>query len=394
MALSNGDKTRHGTNAQIILEQVLRYCLDKGYIVEYTADYRDGKEGYTNKKQFYAPFLIAFEDGEEWAIYSTTSMRTDRVKGQQWDAFNLKMIRPSIKKAILTYENGLSEKDDMEFKRQDRKYVQDEEFSAIDRIISHDLLCAAIERKATANLSAGQAKDIVGRNFEERVAEAMNSAANLEKWKTKDPTAVGLYFEMFETIANALGLDPQNTIKIEATSDIRKIKKLPSGGNPKTDVLIMVYKTTGMDFVTISCKRSSDAVVSVHQYTADKFARVLDADNETLRELLAGFQSAGSMKAFGEENCDALENEIKPYNEKLSLWVLGGIYGDGDPQTQWVTHILTYKNEDGSFALHTVQEYYQKLLDAGVQGSFGTLFGWTYPSKRRGETIQLKVRVI
>ena len=58
--------------------------------------------GY-NKSQFYTPFLIEFHDETKWALFTTTSMRTDRIKGQQWDALNLKKINQSISSVYLIY---------------------------------------------------------------------------------------------------------------------------------------------------------------------------------------------------------------------------------------------------------------------------------------------------
>ena len=92
MAFTNADKSKHGTSAQNSLEDILDFCVKCEYLSGYQKNYRIGKPGYDNDKQFYVPFLVEFNDGEKWALFSTTSMRTDRIKGQQWDAFNLKQI--------------------------------------------------------------------------------------------------------------------------------------------------------------------------------------------------------------------------------------------------------------------------------------------------------------
>ena len=115
MAFSNAEKSRHGKSAQDSLSFILNRCKKLNYITDYAEEYRIGKEGYTNEKQFYAPFLIVFPDGTKWALYTTTSMRTDRIKGQQWDAVNLKEIDPQITKAYLVFPDGVPEKDRNEF---------------------------------------------------------------------------------------------------------------------------------------------------------------------------------------------------------------------------------------------------------------------------------------
>ena len=145
---------------------------------------------------------------------------------------------------------------------------------------------------------------------------------------------------------------------------------------------------------TVSCKRSSEQSVSVHQYDADVFAEVLDKDNHELRVLLEEFQSSGNLRDFGEEKTKLLTLELAPYVRKLALWVLGGRYGAGIPEVQWADYILTYDNNIGSASIMRVEEYVDHLLACGILGHFGTPFSWTYPSKRKGKDIQLKCRII
>lgn len=65
---------------------------------------------------------------------------------------------------------------------------------------------------------------------------------------------------------------------------------------------IIIYKTeNGIETHTFSCKRSSSSWVSVHEYTADAFADVLNPADNRLRELLYTFQQAGGARGMGEE---------------------------------------------------------------------------------------------
>jgi len=394
MAFTNAEKSQHGVNAQNNLENILAYCGEKGYVSAYIKNYRVGKAGYANDEQFYVPFLVEFSSGEKWLIFSTTSMRTDRIKGQQWDAINLKEIDPSITKAYLVYSDGVNDHDKAEFERQHHKYISGYEFSAIDGVINQDTLYNLIEATALSELNAGQIKDIQGRGFEDRVAAVLSSAENITKWKTNAPTLVGYHYSMFDAIVTKLDLSPLTTIDIFATTSKADIGRLPSGGNPKTDILITAKCEDMTRIFGISCKRSSDASVSVHQYTADAFADVLNPEDDELRSLLNTFQQHGNLRDFGEENCVRLTEVLRPYRRKLAKWVLGGIFGDGDQEKQWATHILTYDNNDSSVSIHTIQEYVYLLDEANVQGHFGTFFNWTYPSKRRGQSIQLKCKIL
>ena len=393
--LTNEEKSKHGRSAQLGMEEILKRCVDVGYLVQVSKNYGIGKEGYKNKKQFYAPFLIIFSDESKWAIFTTTSMRTDRIKGQQWDAFNLKEIDPLITQVYLVYPDDLDEKELHEFLRQNKKYEEKDEYSIIDAIVSQDQISNMIEAYAIRDKSFGQKKDIQGNSFEDRIARVLSYEQNLSKWKTDDATLTGMHFDIFRNIVSCFELKKDNTVYIDATADKRIIGRLPSGGNPKTDVLVKVTDVNQkITNYTISCKRSSDQSVSVHQYDADVFAEVIDKDNSRLRFLLEKFQECGNLRDFGEDNTSELTDALSPYVKKLAMWVLGGKYGAGDPDVQMADYILTYDNNMGSASIMRIEEYVNHLLDSNVVGHFGTPFSWTYPSKRKGKDIQLKCRII
>lgn len=395
MDFTNGQKSKHGSNAQYSIEELLSYCKKQNYISNYLKGYRIGKDGFQNKEQFYAAFIITFNNTEQWILFSTTSMRTDRIKGQQWDSYNLKNINPSITKSIIVYPDASSVSEIEKFTNQNKKYASGFEFSAIDSIVNQDELSKLIEENATKHLNSGQIKDIQGKNFEDRVAEVLSSRENLKKWRTGDMMLTGLHFNMFEEIVHAMLLEVSEISMIEATTDKDIIGKLPTGGNPKTDVLVKISKNdaTAVEY-TISCKRTSAKNVSVHQYSADSFADVLDGDNTELRKKLVEFQNSPTLSSFGEENGKQLTQLLSPYNEKLTLWVLGGIGGDCSNEIQCASHILTYNNNNSNLSIHTISEYYELLKNSDETGHFGTFFTWTYPSGRRGTSIQLKCKIV
>jgi hypothetical protein len=394
MSLSNADKQQHGQSAQNSLQEILKRCEAAGYIILTTKNFRVGKEGYSNSSQFYVPFLIQFADGTKWAIFTTTSMRTDRIKGQQWDALNLKAIDPNIRFVYLVYPDGLPDNEKNEFVRQHSKYINGYEYSAIDGVLSQDQIYNSIEAYALTYMNSGQLRDRQGNEFESRIAAILSYPENLIKWKTGAPTYEGMHFDIFQNIVNCIGISPYSTIAINATSDKRIIGKLPSGGNPKTDVLISVKLNNGMEQIyTVSCKRSSDRSVSVHQYTADAFADVLNRNDPNLRYLLREFQRCGNLRDFGINNSFSLKMALQPYNEVLTMWVLGGFGGEGN-EYQCANFIITYNNNTGVSTIHKIYDYYCSLMAAGVTGNFGTLFYWTYPSGRKGQSIQLKMRII
>lgn len=395
MAFTNGEKSKHGKNAQYNIESLLDHCKDKGYIKDYQKDFRIGKAGFSNESQFYAPFYISLNDSKHWLIYSTTSMRTDRIKGQQWDSLNIRLIDKSIDKVFLVYSDGIDQAEIDSFKKQNDKYLTKYEFSAIDSIISQNELYNLLESSATSSLTSGQIKDLQGRNFESLVATTLANKDNLQKWKTNNKVSTGMHYNIFETIVSYLNLDSSIVERIDATSDGKIIGKLPTGGNPKTDVIMdIIFEDGTKSRTTISCKRSSDNKVSVHEYSAESFTNILDSNNSNLKLLLENFQATPSLSGFGETNSKALTIELAPYSDKLSQWVLAGIHGYGDKTKHWASHILTYDNNDSTVSFHDINTYIKLLKEKGSSGHFGTLFTWTYPSKKRGKSIQLKCKIL
>lgn len=394
MEHNNTEKQQHGADANRMLESILDRSKVAGHLKDYTKEFRAGLPDY-NPTQFYAPFLITFHDGDEWALYSTTSVRSDRIKGNLWDSYFIKMIGNSTTLALLVYPDGVSSKDKQEAQNQ-RKKVRDKAFFySLDDFVSQSELISMIEKKSLANLSAGQSKDILGKSFEQRVVDTLSSIDNLRKWNTPDKPIAGTYFETYKSILGSMLTPDQKIYKIVASSDAEVIGKLPSGGNPKTDVLVNIHLTDDTNKVlTISCKRSVAKAVTVHQYKASAFSEVLDESDTILASLLTAFQENPSLKDFGLDNSEQLEKALEPHLHKLALWVLAGIGGSGDPEKQWATHLLTYNDESDNFSFYTIDEYYQKLVTQNIQGHFGTFFSWTYASKQRGKSIQLKCKII
>lgn len=390
MGDSNESKSRHGANAICSLGEILETCKSNSYVNDITEKYRVGYENYSDA-QFYAPFLLHFDDETKWILYSTTSMRTDRIKGQQWDAINLKKIDPAIQYAFITYPDGSDINVAEEFIRQREKYLRELEYSAIDDILSHNELFKRIEEKALSAFGSGKRKDREGRSFEYQFATIMANQRNYVRWKTGDADIVGVHYDLYEKILNFLKLDSANIIAISATDNI---KSLPSGGPAKTDVCISVaHPDDFQEQYTFSCKRSSSDKVSVHQYKADDFADTLAPENKELRRLLNLFQSNPSLTAFGKKNCVLLTKALEPYKKELAMWVLGG-YGGKGTATQWAEYIIVYKNDINQISVHSVDDYYDELLKNNAGGHFGTVFSWTYPSKQREKSIQLKCKIL
>ncbi|MBQ6781579.1 MAG: MspI family type II restriction endonuclease [Treponema sp.] len=389
---SNSDKQEHGQNARIALESILVECKKYSYIKEIIKEYRCGYADYDNK-QFYCNFVIIFQNNVKWIVNITTSFRSDRLKGNQWDSYNIKEIDSTISKSFLVYPDDLSQDEKDDFIAYKYKILNKIHFSAIDDIVGQQELFELIENYANKELSVGIKKDIQGNNFETYISNILTNEQNLEKWQTENLKLVGMHYDFFIKILNCFKIDKHTVSKIKATADKKIIGNLLTSGNPKTDIIVTVYtKNNAVKNFTISCKKSNAKSVSVHQYTANAFADALDPDNKTLRKLLQKFQEVGNLRDFGEENAEALKAELKPNLEKLVRWVIGGYGGKVQNQLQIADYILISDGND--ICIYTLDEYTNLLLKPENESHFGTPFQWTFASGRKGKDIQLKCKVI
>ena len=398
MATENEAKNKHGNSSKNNLAYILDFAKEIGYIKRIVLGYKLGMEGYADCMQFKAPFMIVFDDDTEWILYTTTSIR-ERVQEQYWNAEHLKNIDPAIKCAYLVYPDSISTKEKKIAVAKNNKIQNRIEYSTLEGIISQDRVFNLIEDYALRNKTPGQIRDIKGNNFEKRLAATLSNPWNLEKWKTNEATLEGMHYGVFCSLLNTFELNPATVVNISATSNKTEIGLLPSGGPAKTDVYVEVDLDNGETlYYTISCKRSSATSVSVHQYSADSFADVLDFENTELRRLLNLFQSFGAVqdrngnRYISEEDETALTEALEPYVQKLTEWVIGGRHGDGDPIKQWANYIVIYDNNDGSTSIHTVDDYCTMLMSSDTNGKFGTPFTWTYQGTR-GTNIQLKSKI-
>lgn len=388
MSSTNFDRNKRGNSLKQVLAYMLELCKQLDYIQDYQKDYQLGMPNFTDTKQFKASYHIQFNDNTEWIIYTTTSLR-DRIKEQYWDAYNLKNLNPNITKAYLVYPDNLDETEKAKFVSKNIKIQNGGEYSSLEALISQDSFFNRIESYALQGLSASQQRDKIGNNFEKRIASTLNNPCNLFKWKTQDPMLEGLHYHIFEEIISVFNIDRTQVESITSTSDKSIIGLLPSGGPVKTDVLTTItYSDGSIEHFTISCKRSGHSSVSVHQYSADTFADVLDPNNAELRRTLNEFQSKGNVRDMNDDDKIILARELSPHIISLCNWAIGGIGGEGDPTTQWANYLLVYDNNVENFSLHTTEDFCLKLSQ-DCSRTFNTPFSWTYQGTR-GTNIQLK----
>ena len=387
--MDNQDKMIHGLNLNDSIKELLTICLKRKYISDYH------ENCYYSKEKYYCPYVVHFENGDIWLIYRTTSLR-DRIKQSYWDCHNIRLNNPAVTQSILVYPGSCVEKERKLFEGLRDKIKNRSINVPIDHVVPDDLLIELIENYYCfiSQLSEGSRRGRLGFTFEYILSSTLNYKENLNKWLFDTSTSTGMYYGLFSAVLDRLENDGcvnrETLYRLHSTNEI---DKLPSGGSPKTDVLLKVQDKTGTSsWITFSCKLSRDNKVSVHEYDCSSFANVLNNEDARLRELLELFQRAGNLKEFGQENTADLTSALSPYKVKLARWVLGGIGGEGNPDTQWAKYLIL-KNKN-LIKIHTIDEYIELMEKSGVRGTFGTFFDWTYSSGRKGKTIQLKMKLL
>ncbi|MBE2942726.1 MspI family type II restriction endonuclease [Anoxybacillus flavithermus] len=88
-----------------------------------------------------------------------------------------------------------------------------------------------------------------------------------------------------------------------------------------------------------------------------------------------------------------MENELPNLNKKLAQWAYAGIGGYGDPKIHWAKYMVVFKNETKEIEMEKMDTYIKNILQ-NTKGQMGTSFQWTYPSKKKGKSIQLKGKIV
>ncbi len=384
----NGRKAKHGANAREALRKVIEELENYGALAGSVQSPTYGYAGY-DQSQFDAHEEVTYPDESKAVLYATTSLRSDRIETDQWRAHNIKRIDSDVAYAfvVLPDDNGFDKGTAPRDRIRDGSVV-----SAIDDIITLQEFYDRTIAAHSETMESGASHDLQGRKLETLFASILSDPQNLRRYNGSE-TETGYMYDVFYRVLKKIGITAGKLYNIDTTTDI---PALPSGGNPKTDIAAKIELANGEVIeATFSLKNTSHSSVSVHEYSADAFADVLDPTNDELRRLLNVFQATGNRRDMSAEDIQALTDELSPYLRKLNRWVFSGEGAEGVSRMQIADYIVVRDKNTGRFSIHTVDEYCTKQ-EAEIDGSrwFGTIFSWTYPSKKRGSKIQLKARII
>ena len=133
MADANDSKAKHGVEFKDQVRAKLLELKAAGILknVEIAKQFAPTIGG---APQFYVPFY-AYGASSNYAIFTTTSARSDRIKINQWDANGIKNAANLNTTCIVVLPNLLSDAEEHNFEKEAERISQPGYISAIDLII-------------------------------------------------------------------------------------------------------------------------------------------------------------------------------------------------------------------------------------------------------------------
>lgn len=393
--IDNSEKFQAGAASNLTLEEMLfDLASNEGLGITVEKGYRIGAPNY--EQQFKMDFKVNFnnEDGDIWLLKSTSSIRSDRIYGVEFFAHNIKLYDRSVSKIFVVIPHTSSKKEFDNKESYKKKIFSDTYISYIDNIYTISELRNEIIHHATTHLTKGVSANILGTDAEKYVTTVLQDAKNLTLWNDYDSnfkTVKSSSFDEFCTLLSAIGLT-RNEDKLISVSATRDIPKLSNGGYPKTDVAFSIQTVKQHFEKTISIKKTEQKTITVHEGdVADVITALGIRRDSELGMALMAFQEVGSEKALKELNYhyyDVLVKQLPSYNEKLTELFLFGVNSPLVNNTVQIADLILLINNFDVFERKSyVPLYVQSHQNLG---QFGTPFRWTYPSKKRGQKIQIK----
>jgi len=430
--ISNGEKARTGQEVKDKVGKLLEALRKEELILGFEIEVNHSHKYYGYDKQFKCDFVVKTVDSKFILIRASNSYRSDRAKIPFYDFLGIQQFSSfsgDIVASILLFPDG--EEQNTTFISTRQKVQDGYFFSPATHWLTFSELndffanyCSEVEElkeqaeeteesefHPTLTLYQRSFSDSLtqvgektgsyygksGNKFEKFLVEELNEADNLSAYKL-NKRACFEYDVVLDSIVSELPIEGEEIQLLEATDTITKLQ---NGGSPKTDIHLRVYLSPKeYHIVNISVKNTTATRVSCHDYQAKDFVRVIAADDSDFRNLVETFQEAGSWKAYDslilEKGLTFDTDEVlNSYIEKIIQWAVTGQHDTDhliDEHTQLANFVLTRNAHSGVCKMQSATSYMEELKLAIGSGR-GAPFSWTYPSKRRGQRIQLKMPI-
>jgi hypothetical protein len=174
---------------------------------------------------------------------------------------------------------------------------------------------------------------------------------------------------------------------------VEEVPSRSSGGNPKTDVWIVVNNQVNL---RMSVKRSHASSIAVSEFDVDTMASEIGLANPRLLYLMRKHQADKSAKYFSSEERTSLTDLLAPHRRSLVTWALSGCKEAISFDPRHANFIVMFKTDRHGrllgFGTETVEESVDHLTTRS--SGFNTGLSWTYATGSGGTKIQFKAPVL
>lgn len=273
-------KQQAGKNLEKLLEAKFQALVDEDVIKSFEKNRNMPHRGFKYERQYLANFILKTLDDKYIVINSSTSFRQDRVKTQSYDLDGIKNHSPfseDIIASILLYpDKELHSNTALKSFRD--KFNQKILYSPASHVLGLAELLeflenhkVEVELQKQAEIEDQKLADIIikdgsyyglkGNTFEKFVVDELNSSELIQQLISKSTTDSLLFNTIIHTICNDHQIPISDVVRIKSTNTIKKLK---SGGNAKTDILIELETRSKIIIETVSSKTTTQNQVSCH----------------------------------------------------------------------------------------------------------------------------------
>lgn len=414
MRSSNGDKAKAGANTSKELLNLLETIVNRYNTLSLDKNIEYGEKG-KDSKQFKANAKINFDkENLSWLVDVSSSFRSDRMKGKEFDIEHLKKILKKLgidTEAYFVLPDNAKEKDVKDLKSFEQHIQAQDRVTYFDGAMLMNSFRNILEQKATESINQGKRSNLLGKSGEVILYKAFKNKNNIKIWNDPNDNLIqSSNYSLFKTVVKKLCPDIGKISFSSAlcSKNIEDLKTVRANnktyGMPKTDIIINLANSYNQHYdfkVSVKQPKSSKGKVTVHEGSVERLLNDLKHslpkdstfnDPKMFRKLsdaLIDFELNGSKSKMNPENLNFLNTYLPELNKWLIDYFLFGINNLYLNKNQQANALLVFNPETGGCKISSVKEVENALLNTR-KATFNTPFSWTYPSKKRGKKIQIK----
>lgn len=394
MNKDNQIKNKSGKQAKLLVCEMLNSLkneLGLNIIIE-----ENYAIGYQNQEaQFKMNFLIQFTDfdNEKWLVKSTNSIR-ERIYGEEFFAQHIRLLDDKVTDIYVVVPDSIPAPEMRNKNKYASKIHSTTYTSFLTDVLTVNELREKIIQKTSQKISQGLRSNILGNDAEVSIVNLLNDSRNKALWndyQNVQQTTKSSTYTMYKSILEKLNLK-EGFDKILEVSATDSIPLLSNRGKPKTDVSVTIKTDTKELIRNISIKNTCEKSVTVHEGSVLDLISALNLpESNPIAQALLNFEKVGSKKGLVAEyptSNKILEENLYVYNKKLIEFFIFGLNSPLVNHNIQIADTIIFTNK---LAIWTRDDYVNYYIEEYSQkGQFGTPFRWTYPSKKRGQKIQIK----